>query len=471
MNTLYEARKGEIPPLPQALHTLAPLPVLPTGHLSEEIRKLFPNLAKAKAKEHLERHPLRVGVLLSGGQAPGGHNVINGLLDGLQKLHPESKLMGFLEGPQGLIADHTKRLDREFVRSYLNTGGFDMIGSGRTKIETPEQFLSSLKTAQKHSLEALIIIGGDDSNTNAALLAEYFIAHHQPTAVIGVPKTIDGDLKNSTIEQSFGFDTAVKVYAEIVGNLLKDALSAKKYWYFIKLMGRSASHITLEVALQTHPNLTLISEERKSLEAIVEDVVQLIELRAQEGKNYGALLIPEGIIEFMPQLPSEIVQGASYDAHGNLEVSKIESERFLIELVKKRLDPSWKFAPMPVFLGYEGRSAFPSFFDASYGYALGYVAALLAAQKATGCMASLAGLKNPVATWKARGVPLIGMLTLEVRKGVLKPVIAKSLVDLHSEKYGELAAYRSSWKLHDDYRSPGPIQFWGPRALVEGTVF
>ena len=468
---LYEARCKETPPLPTSLLNLNHVPEIKSGAINESISQLFPHLAQAKEGSSIIREPLQVGVVLSGGQAPGGHNVINGLLDALEKLNPASRLIGFLNGPKGIIENHTHELSKDFVHSFLNTGGFDMIGSGRTKIETPDQFKASLETVKDHQLNGLVIIGGDDSNTNAALLAEYFLAHNQATAVVGVPKTIDGDLKNRFIEQSFGFDTAVKVYSEIIGNLLKDTLSAKKYWYFIKLMGRSASHITLETALQTHPNLALISEERRSLDEIVDDIVELIKERAKEGKKYGAILIPEGIIEFMPELPHGLLEGASYDSHGNLEVSKIEIERLLIEQVKKRLGTDFSFDPKPVFLGYEGRSAFPSYFDACYCYALGHVAALLVAKQSTGRMATVTRLKQPIESWGIQGIPLLDMLTLETRKGTLKPVIAKSLVELDSSKYKSLKTQGLSWRMEDHYRSPGPIQFWGPKHLVEAPVF
>ena len=469
---IYDVRVKEIPPLPKSLSDSCFVHEIEGTAISKEIGDLFPYLKAFKPTHEVERKKLKVGVVLSGGQAAGGHNVINGLLDELKKLNQDSQLIGFLNGPKGVIENQSTLLEPEFVHRFLNTGGFDMIGSGRTKIETPEQFQSSLNTVKSHNLNGLVVIGGDDSNTNAALLAEYFLAHKQMTAVIGVPKTIDGDLKNDYIEESFGFDTAVKTYSEIIGNILKDTLSAKKYWYFIKLMGRSASHITLETALQTHPNLTLISEEKRNLQDIVDEMVALISERASKGKNYGAILIPEGIIEFLPDtLPKEILEQASYDAHGNLEVSKIEVERLLISLVKKRLDPNISFSPQPLFLGYEGRSAYPSYFDATYCYALGHVAALLVAKGSTGRMATVSNLSKPVETWSICGIPLLDMLGMEKRKGILKPVIKKTLVDLMSKKYLAFKQLETSWRLSDDYRSPGPIQFWGPRDIVERPVF
>lgn len=469
MNPLYLARVKETPPLPKALRTLEDIDVGDAGETLPEIAALFPHLLKSYSADGLNVTPLRVGVVLSGGQAAGGHNVICGLLTALHTLNPQSELFGFLDGPAGIVDNQLKPLTQDFVKGYLNTGGFDMIGSGRTKIETPEQFASALKAVQDNRLDVVVIIGGDDSNTNAALLAEYFLAHNQPTTVIGVPKTIDGDLKNKDIEQSFGFDTAVRVYSETIGNILKDALSAKKYWFFIRLMGRSASHITLEASLETHPNLTLISEEHRSLEEIVSEMEALIVERSMLGKNYGVVLIPEGIIEFMPSLPKEVFAGmpVSYDSHGNLEVSKLETEKVFIELLKKRLPQDVPFSPVSLFLGYEGRSAFPSYFDACYCYVLGYVAALLAAKGATGQMAVVTRLKGKVEDWGYRGASLLNMLDMEERKGVLKPVIKKALVDTTSEFYKKFKEQQKGYRLVDDYISPGPIQFWGPDEVVD----
>lgn len=463
---LYEARKLETPPLPRVLAELSKIHCVENPG-KEDIVSLFPNLAKFTPNTDIKRSALKVGVVLSGGQAAGGHNVICGLHDALVKLHPDSKLIGFLGGPAGILKNNSKDLTTDFVKEYLNTGGFDMIGSGRDKIETTDQFKAALQTVKAHELDALIIIGGDDSNTNAALLAEFFLESHQPTAVIGVPKTIDGDLKNQFVEQSFGFDTASRVYSEIVGNLLKDALSAKKYWFFIRLMGRTASHLTMETALQTQPNLTLISEERRTLDDIVDEIVTLIESRSKKGKNYGAILIPEGIIEFIPSLPKNLLEGTSLDPHGNLEVSKIETEKLLIELVKKKLSDKVPFSPLAMFLGYEGRSAYPSHFDATYCYALGYTAALLASIGATGHMATVTHLSSSVEYWSYQGVPLIGMLHLEERKGVMKPVIKKALVDIQGSLYNKFKALSRTLKEEDHYLSPGPIQFWGPSNVVD----
>lgn len=459
-------------PLPKALLNMEPVKAL-KHTASKEIKELFPYLIDQEVKEKLSSEPLKVGVVLSGGQAAGGHNVIYGLLEGLLQLNEQSQLIGFLNGPSGIVENRFKVLDKAFVSKFFNTGGFDMIGSGRTKIEKPEQFESSLKTVREHKLDALVVIGGDDSNTNAALLAEYFLAHGQKTAVIGVPKTIDGDLKNEAIEVSFGFDTAAKVYSELVGNLLTDALSAKKYWFFVRLMGRSASHLTLEVAKKTHPNLTLISEERRDIKAIVDEIVELILARAKEGKNYGMILVPEGLIEFLPEIPKDFFEGMelSYDSHGNLEVSKIETEALLIELVRRELEGRAPFSSQALFFGYEGRSAYPSFFDAAYTYALGRTAALLASQGATGQIATVGNLTEPVEAWIPRGSSLLPMMALEERKGVLKPVIKKALVEVDSKDYKQFKKESADWRLKDDYISPGPIQFWGPDEVVKSRPF
>lgn len=493
--TLSDLRKEADLSLPKELQDFDRLVPYTAEKLDvlKEIAPLFPHLntqvIKFKVGEKQTLPPIRVGVVLSGGQAAGGHNVIVGLFRGLKKLNTQSELIGFLDGPAGIINNKTKLLTEDFVNAFFNQGGFDMIGSGRDKIETPEQFESSLKSAQDLKLDGIVVIGGDDSNTNAALLAEYFKSKNQPTTVVGVPKTIDGDLKNKYIETSFGFDTACKTYSEMIGNILKDTLSAKKYWYFIKLMGRSASHITLECALQTHPNLTLIAEERESLDTIVSRIVKLI-----EAKPYGAILIPEGIIEFIPEM-QDLIQALNKEAspaklepkllslfkslpdtiqkqltmdrdpHGNVQVSKIDTERFFIELVQAKTKK--KFSPQPLFFGYEGRSAFPSNFDAEYCYALGFTSALLVAHKASGLIASVSNLKNNVAEWKIAGVPLIAMMDLEVRKGKMKPVITKALVDINSPFYKKFKEESQAWALKDDYQSPGPIQFFGPKELVE----
>ncbi len=497
-NLLAIARKKAIPLLPKALQSINKLIPVEGEKIKVDpvISPLFPHLKNEiiHFKEgSIKFEPLKVGVVLSGGQAPGGHNVICGLFRALKELNPASSIIGFLDGPKGIVDNKFKVLDETIIADYLNSGGFDMIGSGRTKIETPEQFQKALESCK--SLDGLVIIGGDDSNTNAALLAEYFLANGLKTTVVGVPKTIDGDLASEYIETPFGFDTACKVYSEIIGNILKDTLSAKKYWYFIKLMGRSASHITLECAYQTHPNLTLIAEEEASLDTIVDRIVNLIESRKKQGKNYGAILIPEGLIEFIPELKAlisalnktqnpnelspelkklffslpELIQKQltmDRDPHGNVQVSKIDTERFFIELVKAKVKD---FSPQPLFFGYEGRSAFPSEFDSQYCYALGYLAAVLIAHKVTGAIASIQNLKNDVKDWKIAGVPLISMMHIEERKGQKKPVIAKKLVDLKGPLYTRFKAEEAKWD--DDYQTPGPIQFFGPAPLVNKRNF
>jgi diphosphate-dependent phosphofructokinase len=508
--------------------------------LSKQIQELFPKTGqiqpleiKLKRNDEEKVHaPLRVGVLLSGGQAPGGHNVITGLFDALKKLNPSSQLFGFQEGPSGIIKNKFIELTKELLADYRNQGGFDLIGSGRTKIETPAQFQFTQDTVRALALDGLVIIGGDDSNTNAALLAEYFSQNEIKTAVIGIPKTIDGDLKNSEIESSFGFDTACKTYSECIGNLMRDALSAKKYYYFVKLMGRSASHIALECALQTHPNMAIIGEEveklRKTLSQLISEISDLIVARADKGKNYGVILIPEGLLEFIPEvrilikelnlllsedriyglaleklasdeqkieyiskflssesqncfrtLPKEIQAQLliGRDAHGNVQVSKIETERMFIDLVKKELKRraklgaySGSFSPQPHFCGYEGRCCLPSNFDAQYCYALGHVAAILINFKQTGFMCRIRNLHLPVENWQAGGVPLNSMIVFEERHGEMKPVIQKALVDLEGHPFENFSTERTSWSIEDDYIYPGPIQFFGPSEITESIT-
>lgn len=470
----YKSRVKMIPPLPRQIEKAFKEKIesrfeIPNT-IDSKIDGYFPNLLGKRRLESKQK--LRVGVVLSGGQAPGGHNVICGLLDGIKRLSKDSTLLGFLNGPSGIVENKIKELNENYVADFLNTGGFDMIGSGRTKIESEEQFEGALKAVKVNQLDALVVIGGDDSNTNAALLAEYFLAHNQPTAVIGVPKTIDGDLKNKDIEQSFGFDTAAKTYSASLGNILKDVLSSQKYWFFTRLMGRTASHITFEVALQTRPNLTLISEEHRTLEDILNDITTLIIERAKIGKNYGVILIPEGIIEFIPSLPKETFEGmnVSYDSHGNLEVSKLDTERVFIELIKKRIPSDIPFSPMPLFLGYEGRSAYPSYFDACYTYSLGHVAALLASQGATGQMATVNSLKKPVEEWGFKGISLLSLFDLEERKGTMKPVIKKALLNIEGPQYLEYKRTAEQDRMNDNYRSPGPIQYWGPAEIVDSRT-
>lgn len=535
-SSLQRARLNYKPQLPPVLKYLNRVSLVeedsPEGSLHSELQALFPALSTQPIlhfKEGQEKpaKPLKVGVVLSGGQAPGGHNVIAGLFDALYTLHPDSTLIGFYNGIDGLLKNAHCVLTAEMVQSYRNQGGFDIIGSGRTKIKTNEQFILAQQTVLALDLDGLIIIGGDDSNTNAAFLAEFFKSQQLKLSVIGVPKTIDGDLKNRWIEVSFGFDTASKIYSEIIGNLLVDCLSSKKYYFFIKLMGRSASHIALECALQTHPNLTLISEEsaakNESLSQIVSRICDMICKRSEQGKNYGAVLIPEGLIEFIPdcqllirevneffskeektlseqsleekkrflsnhlteksrlcfeKFPSSIQDQLllERDSHGNIQVSKIETERFFIELVKQELQKrqsrgaySGTFDPQPLFCGYEGRSGLPSNFDCNYCYTLGQIAALLVRFRKTGYMSCVQQLRQSASNWSLVAIPLTFMLHLEAGQNK-KAVIQKSLVDLEGNPFRAFSAMRDSWQTEDDYISPGPIQFFGPQELSEATT-
>lgn len=460
-----------------------------------------------------ERRPLRVGVFFSGGQAPGGHNVISGLYDALQKFHADSVLFGFLGGPSGLISGKNKQITAELLQNYRNLGGFDLLGSDRTKFEVSTQD-RILENVNRLDLDGLVIIGGDDSNTNAAFLAEYFLAQNCKTRVIGVPKTIDGDLKSSIIETSFGFDTAAKSYSATIGSTARDLISSKKYYYFVKLMGRSASSVTLECALQTHPNYTLIGEEIAAKGLLLTDVIQLLTdficERSKRSKDYGLILVPEGLLEFIPDCRSlikelsvidkhhskealcdqlsaesrncflllpETVQNQlllDLDPHGNLQVSKIETERLLIALVssdleqrKARGEYTGKFDSQPLFCGYEGRSCPPSNFDANYCYALGHVAAGLIQNALTGYIAAVRGLSKPVENWQPMGVPLISLMDFEERKGVKKAVIRKTLVNLEGQPFMYFKEQRDCWIYEDDYRFPGPIQYFGPKELTE----
>lgn len=518
-DALQKARQAYRPILPALLKNLLEVSFVQSEEKMQEdpkVKSLFPHtsgqpLLRAKKSSKRSSKPLKVGVVLSGGQASGGHNVITGLYDALKHMHPDSKLFGFLGGPGGIVSGKNKELTAEVLDPYRNQGGFEMIGSGRTKIETPEQFQGALVAVQKLELDGLVIIGGDDSNTNAAVLAEHFKKHGCATRVVGVPKTIDGDLKNAYVATSFGFDTACKVYSEMIGNIARDAVSAKKYYHFIKLMGRSASHVTLECALSTCPNLTFIGEEvgakKMTLKQIVGEIADLVCKRADMGKSYGVILIPEGLIEFIPEIAvlirelnqilaqgvtkesvaekltpasracfsglSEKIQHqllVNRDPHGNVHVSLIETERFLMELVEKELEArafKSKFFPVPHFLGYEGRAGYPSNFDCNYCYALGFVAALLIEQGATGYMACLTPLKTPPQEWQACGVPLTSLMHMQVRKNVEMAVIQKALVELDSESFKYFQKMREEWKLQDAYRYPGPIQFYGDVALTE----
>lgn len=478
-----------------------------------EIQKRFPQtygrplIQMTQGKGEASK-PLKVGVVLSGGQAAGGHNVITGLFDALKKFHPESHLFGFLGGPAGIVDGKYRDLSEDELADYRNQGGFDLIGSGRTKIETKEQFAKSLEVANSLQLDGLVVIGGDDSNTNAALLAEYFIEERCKTRVIGVPKTIDGDLQNEHVAISFGFDTACKTYSEMIGNIARDALSAKKYTHFIKLMGRSASHIALECALQTQPNYVLIGEEveakNQTLQAIAEDLIDVLEKRGKEGKNYGVVLIPEGLIEFIPEmktliqelntllakeggsveqlssaskktfeyLPKEIQDQLllDRDPHGNVQVSHIQTEMLLSHVVKaelKKRNFQGKFSAVHHFFGYEGRSGFPSNFDATYCYSLGIVSALLIREGLTGYMSCITNLAKPVEEWGVTGIPITSLMNMEMRKGKEKPVIQKALVDLEGQAFKQFARNRDKWKLQDHYQFPGPIQFEGDPSFTD----
>lgn len=433
-------------------------------NIDPEIQKLFPNLSSQKEVTNSRKGPLKIGALFSGGQAPGGHNVLVALFESNQSL------IGFLNGPKGLINGDFRELCEEEINSARNTGGFDLIGSGRDKIETEEQKEKCLKTCQKLGLDGLVIIGGDDSNTNAAHLAEYFLEKGLKTSVIGVPKTIDGDLQTKNIQISFGFDSAAKTYSEMIGNLAKDALSAKKYYHFVKLMGRSASHITLECALKTQPNLALIGEERKSLSYIIEDITNLISERSEKGKDYGIILIPEGLIEFTPGFEDLNLER---DSHGNIKLSQIETEKLLIEKVKEELSKrdSYKgtFSPVSHFFGYEGRSCYPSNFDASYCYALGKIGHLAIKEAKTGVIVGVKNLAEPTSNWEAILEPTVSLLHMEERKGKLIPVIAKTLVDLKSRPFQRYASLREKHRLLDAYLIPGPMQFFGPSEITDSV--
>ena len=503
----------------------------------EEIKALFkntygkPTVTFQTSTESVASKERNVGVILSGGQAPGGHNVIAGLYDALKQANPNNNLYGFLGGPSGIIDGKYVEFNDEFINDYRNTGGFDIIGSGRTKLETEDQFQKALGVCKKLNISAVVIIGGDDSNTNAALLAEWFVANGADIQVIGCPKTIDGDLKNEQIEISFGFDTATKTYAELIGNIERDANSAKKYWHFVKIMGRSASHVALEAALQTQPNITLISEEveqkKMSLASIIDYMVDIIVKRADMGKNFGIAVIPEGLIEFIPEMKSmianlndimaelendpafvnaptirekfdivenrlseenakvynslpAIIKGqllADRDPHGNVQVSKIETEKLLIEMIAQKLEEMklegsyiGKFSAQAHFFGYEGRCAFPSNFDADYCYSLGFNAFALINFGLTGYLSSVRNLTEPANDWIAGGVPLTMMMNMEKRHGEMKPVIKKALVELDGPVFKKLEENREDWALNDRYLFPGAIQYFGPSSVCDITT-
>ena len=503
----------------------------------EQIKNLFantygkPTVTFKPALSSAVSEVRNVGVILSGGQAPGGHNVIAGLYDALKNANPANKLYGFLGGPSGIIDGKYVEFDDEFINAYRNTGGFDIIGSGRTKLETEEQFQKSLAVCKKLGISAVVIIGGDDSNTNAALLAEWFVKNNAGIQVIGCPKTIDGDLKNEQIEISFGFDTATKTYAELIGNIQRDANSAKKYWHFVKIMGRSASHVALEAALQTQPNITLISEEveekKMSLSSIIDYMTDIIVRRSDNGKNFGIAVIPEGLIEFIPEMKSmisnlndimasletdpdfvnattirdkfdivenrldpenakvynslpAIIKGqllADRDPHGNVQVSKIETEKLLIEMISIKLEEMkargeyiGKFSAQSHFFGYEGRCAFPSNFDADYCYSLGYNAFALINFGLTGYLSSVRNLTQPTDEWIAGGIPLTMMMNMEKRHGEMKPVIQKALVRLDGPVFKQLQDNREDWAMNDRYLFPGAIQYFGPSSVCDITT-
>ena len=543
-SVLQQARAAYQPKLPTALWgAVKAVEGAATESVAdqEQIKKLFPNtyglpelrfekdtdVAKVKSSD---KEVINVGVILSGGQAPGGHNVISGLFDGLKSLNKANRLYGFLMGPGGLVDHNYMELTGDIIDQYRNTGGFDIIGSGRTKLETVDQFEKGLEIIKELNIRAIVIIGGDDSNTNACVLAEYYKAKGAGVQVIGCPKTIDGDLKNDWIETSFGFDTACKVYSEVIGNIQRDTNSAKKYWHFIKLMGRSASHIALECALQTQPNICLISEEveakNMSLDDVVTYIAEVVAKRAAAGNNFGTVLVPEGIIEFIPaikkliaelnevltdpatgesrvfsskdeqvafvkshiapenlavleSLPKDVERQLCLDRdpHGNVQVSLIETEKLLSAMVATKL-AAWKaegkyngkFSAQHHFFGYEGRCAAPSNYDADYCYSLGYNASRLIAAGKTGYMSVIRNTTAPAAEWIAGGVPITMMMNLERRNGAMKPVIRKALVELDGAPFKYFASKRDEWAEQTAYVYPGPIQYWGPSEVCDQTT-
>ena len=534
-SALQVARAAYQPKLPQALKgAVVAVEGAATQSVGnqEEIKAMFPNtygmpVITFEAGEQKPMEAFNVGIILSGGQAPGGHNVISGLYDGVKSLNPNSKLYGFLMGPGGLVDHKYVEFNDEFIDEYRNTGGFDIIGSGRTKLEKEAQFESGIEILRELGIKALVIIGGDDSNTNACVLAEYYAAKKYGVQVIGCPKTIDGDLKNDQIETSFGFDTACKTYSELIGNIQRDCNSARKYWHFIKLMGRSASHIALECALQTQPNVCLVSEEveqkNMSLDDVVTYIANIVAARAAEGYNFGTVLIPEGLIEFIPaikkliaelnevltdpatgesrefanaeeqiafvksniapenlaileSLPADVARQLCLDRdpHGNVQVSLIETEKLLSRMVATKLD-AWKkegkfngkFSAQHHFFGYEGRCAAPSNYDADYCYSLGYNASRLIANGKTGYMSIIKNTTAPAAEWIAGGVPITMMMNMERRNGAMKPVIRKALVELDGAPFKFFVAHREEWAKNTCYVYPGPIQYWGPTEVCD----
>ena len=532
ISNLQKARAAYQPKLPKALQ--GPVKAVEGAATQSvgnqaEIKELFPNtygmpVITFEAGEPVELPPFNVGIILSGGQAPGGHNVISGLFDGVKSLNPANKLYGFILGPGGLVDHNYMEITADIMDKYRNTGGFDIIGSGRTKLEEVDQFEKGIQILRELNIKALVIIGGDDSNTNACVLAEYYAAKKYGVQVIGCPKTIDGDLKNEQIETSFGFDTACKTYSELIGNIQRDCNSARKYWHFIKVMGRSASHIALECALQCQPNICLISEEVEakamSLDDVVTYIANAVAKRAEEGNNFGTVVIPEGIIEFIPaikkliaelndvlalpeaqsinsgneqiefvkrhlskenlnvfkSLPSDVAAQLALDRdpHGNVQVSLIETEKLLSRMVADKL-AIWKhqgkyvgkFGTQHHFFGYEGRCAAPSNYDADYCYSLGYNASRLIANGKTGYMSIIKNTTAPAAEWIAGGVPITMMMNLEKRNGKMKPVIRKALVELDGAPFKYFAAHRDEWAKETAYVYLGPIQYWGPTEVCD----
>ncbi|MBQ0102759.1 MAG: diphosphate--fructose-6-phosphate 1-phosphotransferase [Prevotellaceae bacterium] len=533
-SNLQIARAAYQPKLPKALlGSVVAKEGQPTQSVGDQadIKKLFPNtygmpVIEFESGEQKALEPFNVGVILSGGQAPGGHNVISGIFDGIKSLNPANKLYGFILGPGGLVDHKYMELTAEIIDEYRNTGGFDIIGSGRTKLEEEWQFEKGIKILKELGIKALVIIGGDDSNTNACVLAEYYAAKQYGVQVIGCPKTIDGDLKNAQIETSFGFDTACKTYSELIGNIQRDCNSARKYWHFIKLMGRSASHIALECALQCQPNICLVSEEVEakamSLDDVVKYIADAVALRAADGNNFGTVLIPEGLIEFIPAIKALIAElndvlatdeakavsrnkqldyvrdhiseenlkvfnslpvdvatqlALDRDPHGNVQVSLIETEKLLSHMVEAKLEKmkkagkfDGKFATQHHFFGYEGRCAAPSNYDADYCYSLGFNATRLIANGKTGYMSIIKNTTAPAAEWIAGGVPITMMMNMEKRNGKMKPVIRKALVELDGAPFKYFASKRANWARYTSYVYPGPIQYFGPTEVCDQST-
>ena len=542
LSPLQKARYQYAPKLPKMLRNgISEISVLEGEETTsvadqEKIKALFPNtygkkeITFQKGQNTSVAKKQVVGVILSGGQAPGGHNVVCGLYDALKATNPENVLYGFKKGPSGLLEDDYLIFDDAYIDQFRNTGGFDIIGSGRTKLETEEQFAVAAEVCKKHGITAIVIIGGDDSNTNAAVLAEYFAAHDAGVQVIGCPKTIDGDLKNEDIECSFGFDTATKTYSEVIGNIERDANSAKKYWHFVKVMGRSASHVALECALQTQPNVCLISEEvaekKMSLSQIADYIADSVEARAAKGMNFGVAIIPEGVVEFVPEFSALIAEinellagskaetfnalpnwkekyafiekGLSQEAmsvfailpegiqqqlflerdpHGNVQVSLIESEKLFSAIVKAKLEErkaagtyKGKFNALHHFFGYEGRCAFPSNFDADYCYSLGYNAFMLIQYGYNGYLSKVSNLSKSADEWVAGGMPITKMMNIERRHGEDKPVIRKALVELDGKPFKFFEAHREQWAKETCYTYPGAIQYYGPAEVCDLTT-